>query len=446
MKILMILISLNLLSLKFKNYLMNNLIILNLFYLNLMFLYFNNFINYYWMYIYYYFGFDTLSFSLIILNIWISSLAIISNKKLLNNLKFIQIMMMLMTFLTLTFLSMNFILFYIFFEISLIPIILIIMGWGYQIDRIQASMYMMFYTLFGSLPLLIMIMFMFKMNFSLMMMTLKMNNLLTLNKLFFFLMLNMAFFIKMPMYMIHLWLPKAHVEAPISGSMILAGIMLKMGSYGLYRMILIFPQMFFNFSKFLIFINLMGSLISSLICLNQSDMKIIVAYSSVVHMSIMMASMFTMMNISFKGSILLMIAHGLCSSSMFFIINLMYECFKSRNIFINKNLINIFPSLTLWWFLICSSNFSAPPSLNLFSEIMIFISLIQWNKFLILIISLSSFFSTCYSIFLYSFSQYGKLNYSLFNIKNINCNMYLNLILHWMPLNLLFFKMNLFIF
>nr|QKZ95157.1 NADH dehydrogenase subunit 4 [Habrobracon hebetor] len=449
MKIFFIIMSLQFLSLKNKNYLMNNLIILIFFMLTLMMIFLNNFLNYYWNLIYYNFGFDNLSFSLVLLTFWISALSMISNNKLIKfkNLKFMQLMIILMMMMIYTFSSINMIIFYIFFEISLIPIILIIMGWGFQIDRIQASMYMMFYTLFGSLPLLIFIIFLFYNNYTLMFNILYFNNfLMNYNNLIFYLMLNLAFFIKMPMYFLHVWLPKAHVEAPISGSMILAGVMLKLGSYGIYRTMNIFLNMYLNYGKFMILINLMGSLIGSLICLNCSDMKIIIAYSSVVHMSLMLAGMMTLFNMSFKGSILMMVAHGLCSSGLFYISNLNYERIKSRNIFINKNMMNIFPSLTLWWFLICSSNFSAPFSLNLFSEIFLFNSLIQWNIFLILIIVLISFFSTCYSIFLYAFSQYGKMNFNMYNFNNINCKEYNMMILHWLPLNIIFIDMNIFIF
>nr|YP_010411516.1 NADH dehydrogenase subunit 4 [Euurobracon yokahamae]UJJ81891.1 NADH dehydrogenase subunit 4 [Euurobracon yokahamae] len=444
MKIIFIMLSLNFMLFILKNYLMNKLIIQNIMLLTLFILFFNNFFNYYWI-MYYKFGMDHLSWNLLILNFWIISLSMLSKKKILKNNKFIQIFILLMMLISLTFLSTNLMIFYIFFEMSLIPITLIIMGWGLQIDRIQASMYMLFYTLFGSLPLLIMIIYIFYNKFSLSIMILKMNY-LNLNNLFYFLMINLAFFIKMPMYLTHLWLPKAHVEAPIMGSMILAGTMLKLGSYGLYRLMNIIPYIYINFSKYMILINLLGSLICSLICMNQSDMKIIIAYSSIVHMSIMLAGMMSMSNSSFKGSILMMISHGLCSSCMFFSINLIYERLNSRNMFINKNLINILPSLTLWMFLIFSSNFPAPPSLNLFSEILIFISLIQWNKFLILLISFISFFNTCYSIFIYAYSQYGKMNYSQMNFVNINCKEYLNLMLHWMPLNLIFLKLNMFIF
>nr|QTC30736.1 NADH dehydrogenase subunit 4 [Psyttalia lounsburyi] len=403
-------------------------------------LYFLNifFLNYYWFMINYMFGADYISYSLMLLTMWILNLSIYLNKI---SKKFSYIFIFLLLNILMTFVSLNLMIFYIFFETSLIPIILIIMGWGYQIDRIQASMYMFFYTLFGSLPLLIIILMIYQEKNSLMMNLMNLMN-LKYKTMYFFIFMNMAFIIKMPMYLFHLWLPKAHVEAPISGSMILAGIMLKLGSYGLYRSMMIFPKLMNNFNKMMICICLIGSLISSLICLNQSDLKIIVAYSSVVHMSLMLASMFTLFNMSLKGSLMMMIAHGLCSSSMFYLVNLNYMRLKSRNNMINKNMLNIYPSISLWWFLVYSSNFSAPPSLNLFSEIFLLMGLIQWNLFLMSILILILFFSTCYSIFIYSFSQYGKMNFSMFMMNNIMCKEYLIIILHWLPLNMMFLNMN----
>nr|UHJ18873.1 NADH dehydrogenase subunit 4 [Psyttalia incisi] len=418
---------------KILNFIMFNFMMISTFFylLNIFFL------NYYWLMINYMFGADFISFMLMLLTMWILTLSIYLNK---NSKKFLYIFILLLMNMLMTFNSLNLMMFYIFFETSLIPIILIIMGWGYQIDRIQASMYMLFYTLFGSLPLLIIILLIFQEKNSLMMNILNFMN-FKIKSLFFFIFLNMAFIIKMPMYLFHLWLPKAHVEAPVSGSMILAGIMLKLGSYGIYRTMLMFPTLMMNFNSMMISVSLIGSLISSLICLNQSDLKIIVAYSSIVHMSLMLASMFTLFNMSMKGSLMMMIAHGLCSSGMFYLVNLNYMRLKSRNNLINKNMLNIFPSVSLWWFLICSSNFSAPPSLNLFSEIFLLSSLIQWNNFFMLLLPMILFFSTCYSIFLYSFSQYNKTNFSMFMMNNIKCKEYLIIIMHWLPLNFLFMYM-----
>nr|WCB99537.1 NADH dehydrogenase subunit 4 [Meteorus sp. 2 XHS-2023a] len=398
-------------------------------------------LKYMYMYnLYYLYGFDSINFNLILLSLWIINLAFMSNYKFIFkkfNKNFLSILIILMIILIMCFSTTNLFLFYIFFESSLIPLIMLIMGWGMQIDRIQASMYMLFYTLFGSLPLLILFIYMNMNMYSLSMNFLNLNNIYTLNNLYFFSSMFFAFLIKTPMYIIHLWLPKAHVEAPVSGSMILAGIMLKLGTYGMYRLIPIFNNDSIFFNSYMIPMLLMGSMISSLICLNQNDLKIIVAYSSIVHMNMMVASMFTLSLWSFTGSMWMMISHGLCSSGLFCLVNFLYERSNSRNILINKGVMNLFPAMTLWWFLLCSSNFSAPPSLNLFSEIFLINGLLIWMKFNLMYLIIIMFFGTLFSIYLFSFSQHNYM-FKMIKLKFNNIFEFLIIMLHWIPLNFTF--------
>nr|YP_009512900.1 NADH dehydrogenase subunit 4 [Zele chlorophthalmus]AXK15292.1 NADH dehydrogenase subunit 4 [Zele chlorophthalmus] len=402
---------------------------------------------FYFTKIYYIYGLDNLSFNLILLTMWIMNLSFMSNFKFLlkkfSNM-FITVILLMLMILMVCFLAMNMFMFYIFFEASLIPMMLMIMGWGAYIDRVQASMYMLLYTLFGSLPLLLMLMMLMNKYFSNSFVYFMFYNNDFINKnLFMFIGLFIGFLIKTPMYFTHLWLPKAHVEAPVSGSMILAGIMLKLGCYGIYRLILMFSDMVMNYSYFMVSLMLMGSIFSSIICLTQNDMKIIVAYSSIVHMNMMVASMFTLSFWGMNGGVMLMVSHGLCSSVMFFGVNLMYEYSNTRNILVNKGLINLSPSFTMWWFLICSSNFSAPPSLNLFGEILLINGLMTWLKLNMLPIFMIMLLSTYYSIFLFYSTQHGKI-FNLYNIKSMNSWEYLIIFMHWFPLNCLF--MNLWLF
>nr|YP_010936695.1 NADH dehydrogenase subunit 4 [Apanteles gelechiidivoris]WKW91665.1 NADH dehydrogenase subunit 4 [Apanteles gelechiidivoris]WLN31483.1 NADH dehydrogenase subunit 4 [Apanteles gelechiidivoris] len=447
MKYLMIMFFMNFLSNKNYKVFFNHLILMFLLYMLIMKMNLNNF---FYSNIFFGLSFDFVSFMLIILSFWIIILSNLANLNFLNlnyKIYFIYIMNNMLLLLLLCFFSMNLLFFYIFFESSIIPILLMIFGWGLQIDRLQASMYLLMYTLFGSLPLLFMMMLIYKDMNSLIFMFLNMNlnyNLsYNLTNYFSFIMIILAFLIKMPMYLFHLWLPKAHVEAPVSGSMILAGIMLKLGSYGLIRFIMFMKYIFVNFNFFIINISLMGGIYASMMCLNINDLKIIVAYSSVVHMSLLMASMLTLNYWGYMGSYIMMIAHGLCSSAMFYLVNLNYERIHSRSLMINKGLINILPSLTFWWFMICTINMSAPPSMNLISEIMMFNSLISWSNLMILYLIMLSFFGSCYSIFIFSFSQHGKYNFNLFNFEMINCLEYFNIIFHWLPLNFIILNLNL---
>nr|QTH79129.2 NADH dehydrogenase subunit 4 [Hemathlophorus sp.] len=400
-----------------------------------------------WSHLGYYFGCDLLSFGLIVLSIWICFLMIMASSVIYHFKKFINLflfmILLMLLFLFLTFSVTNFLLFYLFFECSLIPVLFLIMGWGLQLDRIQAGVYLLFYTLFASLPLLLSIIYIFFEKMTLCFLMFFEKKMLMIY-IYMYMYLILAFLVKMPMFLVHLWLPKAHVEASISGSMILAGVMLKLGGYGLLRVFLILLKLSKSMNYIFISIGILGGVYISLICLFQIDLKSLIAYSSVAHMGLMLGGLLTLMQWGICGSFLMMISHGLCSSGMFCLVNIIYERTGSRSILINKGLINFMPSMSLWWFMLCSSNMSAPPSLNLMAEIMLINSMLSWSLVLIIMIMLLSFFSASYTLYLYSFTQHGKLTFSLFSFSQAYLCEYLLLIFHWVPLNFLILQSELF--
>nr|YP_009185952.1 NADH dehydrogenase subunit 4 [Scaphidium quadrimaculatum]ALO70882.1 NADH deshydrogenase subunit 4 [Scaphidium quadrimaculatum] len=413
---------------------------LNLLMISFMIFFFNFSVNYMLNYISFFFGQDLMSYTMVSLSIWICFLMLLSSSKIYNmnnysNL-FVFMVLMLLIFLVLTFLSLNLMLFYLFFEMSLIPTLILIMGWGYQPERIQAGMYLLFYTMFASLPMMISIFFNYK-NFSSLDFFL-MNYLI--DNFWMFIFMSMVFFMKMPMFLVHLWLPKAHVEAPVSGSMILAGIMLKLGGYGLMRLMLIFLSVGTSMNFIFVSISLLGGVIISLICIRQMDMKSLIAYSSVAHMGLVLAGIFTFSYWGMIGALVMMVAHGLCSSGMFILANISYERMSSRSLYLNKGLLTLMPSMTLCWFLFCSSNMAAPPSLNLLGEVMLINSLVSWSMISMIFLFLISFFSAVYSLYIYSFSQHGKIYLGLYSFSMGYIYEYLSLFLHWIPLNLLILK------
>uniref|UniRef100_UPI00315DE9B4 NADH dehydrogenase subunit 4 n=1 Tax=Sinobirma bouyeri TaxID=1236722 RepID=UPI00315DE9B4 len=386
----------------------------------------------------YYFSCDVVSYGLILLSIWICGLMVMASENLLKlnfyyNFFLLNIIFLLIM-LYLTFSVMNLFMFYLFFEGSLIPTLLLIIGWGYQPERVQAGMYLLFYTLFASLPLFMGIFYVFLDMNSFMIYFLKFNN---MNYYLLYFSMVIAFLVKMPMYFVHLWLPKAHVEAPVSGSMILAGIMLKLGGYGLLRVMIFLQKINLKLNYIWVSVSLIGGFYISLKCFCQVDIKSLIAYSSVAHMSIVISGIMVMNYWGASGAYVLMIGHGLCSSGMFCLANISYERLNSRSMYMNKGLMNFMPSMGLWWFLILSSNMAAPPSLNLVGEISLINSLMSWSYFSMLLLMLISFFSAGYSLYLFSFTQHGKFFQGVYSFYVGVSREYLMLFLHWFPLNLL---------
>nr|YP_009939383.1 NADH dehydrogenase subunit 4 [Crenidorsum turpiniae]QNV48537.1 NADH dehydrogenase subunit 4 [Crenidorsum turpiniae] len=345
---------------------------------------------------------DFLSFWMTNLTIWI--MMIISMIKINNMKMMVKINSTLIMVLMMTFFNWSFMLFFILFEVSMVMIVVIVMSWGYQPERIEATMFMIILTSMFTLPF-----------FSSLMHNFKKLNFWTLNELstWDFLSFMFIFMVKMPVYFIHIWLPKVHVESPVQGSMILASIMLKLGCFGMIRMTKMATKMMTKYEFMILSFALWTTLILSLACNIQSDLKSVVAYSSVVHMSITLVSITLAKSKGILASVIIMVGHGACSSAMFFMCNQAYKISKSRSMMMNKGILVSMPTASTAWFFLCMSNAPMPPSINIVGELLAFKAAISWSSTMMVLVFLIMLFSSCFSITVFCVMAHGKFSMNM---------------------------------
>jgi len=387
---------------------------------------------------------DQTSVIMIILSILITSIIILARTKVIytnaSPKKFLILSLLLLLALIRCFSTSSIMSFYICFEATLVPTLLIILFWGYQPERIQAGIYIIIYTICASLPILLIL--------SSIIISSKISKLYifsifnvhpSIRSRSLWLLLILGFLVKLPIFSTHLWLPKAHVEAPIAGSIILAAVLLKLGGYGLIRIISIIP---FNIipNKFLISLSLYGAMLTSLICIRQPDIKSLIAYSSIGHMGIILAGMLSYTIWGISAALIIIVAHGLGSSALFIIANLSYSITHTRSVYLTKGIISICPTLAIWWFLFLSVNIAAPPSLNLLSEIILITSISRISSILILVLAILRFFTGAYSLHLFAVTQHGQSLNILNATKSYSISDILLLTLHLTPIILLISK------
>nr|YP_009469100.1 NADH dehydrogenase subunit 4 [Armillifer grandis]AVC55714.1 NADH dehydrogenase subunit 4 [Armillifer grandis] len=332
--------------------------------------------------------FDYVSWFLIVMSCLLFFLMIQSSYEY-GSVLFVKVVVFMMGFVVLSFLVMDFIVFYVFFEASMLPMVVILAGWGYQLERLSASVYMMMYTVFSSLILLVSLSM--SGGWGMKMVDLKVG---LGGYVIGFL---VVFLVKLPMYGLHVWLPKAHLEASPSGSMILAGVLLKLGGYGLYRVMVYGGEL--SVDGILSVMGLLGGVMSGGLCLRQVDVKKLMAYSSLSHMCFVIMGYSSGSFISGYGMVVVMVAHGFSSSGLFFLSGIMYKLVGSRSIYMVGFYGSLFVGLIAF---LCVFNAAVPPTMGMFGELMIYLGISGYVGGLMWGLGLVSFLIGAYSICLYS--------------------------------------------
>lgn len=308
--------------------------------------------------------------------------------------------------LIITFLVKSRLRFYILFEFSLLPIIFIVLVWGYQPERLRATYALALYTITASFPLLLWVLILSGEGPARFRLWPSLVRSLSVGQSVTNLIICLRFLVKLPMFAVHLWLPKAHVEAPVFASIILAALLLKLGGYGLWRLNPL--SLINNFRWWIQIIALIGGGLISILCTRQTDIKVIIAYSSVAHIRFVVTAYISQTRTGIFAALALMVAHGISSSAIFMGANIIYLTRNTRRILFSHGYLNILPIFTLFWFFLCLINIATPPTVNFLAEVLAIITTYALNWTIAIPIALLRFFSAVYTLILYACTQQGQ--------------------------------------
>ena len=373
---------------------------------------------------YYHVGVDGISLFMILLSTFLTPFCILASWE---NIKtrikeYMIAFLFLETVMIGMFCSIDILLFYVFFEAVLIPMFLIIGIWGGE-RRIYASFKFFLYTLLGSVLMLIAIIFIYQKTNSMNINFLQGNYFFSKKvQIYLWLAFFASFAVKIPMWPFHTWLPDAHVEAPTAGSVILAGVLLKMGGYGFIRFSLgILPEASAFFMPLVIILSSIAIVYTSLVALAQEDIKKLIAYSSVAHMGIVTIGIFIVNQQGLEGAMIQMISHGIVSAALFLCVGVIYDRMHTRNINFYGGLVNKMPKYSVVFMLFVLASIGLPGTSGFIGEFLVILGAFQKNSFIALFAALGIILGAIYMLYLYKKIIFGTLeNEKLKEILDLN--------------------------
>lgn len=329
--------------------------------------------------------------------------------------------LILETFMIGMFCALDLFVFYIFFEAVLIPMFIIIGVWGGP-RRVYAAFKLFLYTLLGSVLMLVAMMAMYFDAGTTDMVQLMNHRFPVSMQPWLWLAFFASFAVKVPMWPVHTWLPDAHVEAPTAGSVILAGVLLKFGGYGFLRFSLpMFPDATIQFATLIFTLSIIAVIYTSLVALAQTDMKKLIAYSSIAHMGFVTAGTFTLTTQGIEGAIYQMLSHGVVSAALFLIVGVVYDRIHSREISDYGGLVYRMPAYSLVFMLFMLASVGLPGTGGFVGEILVLVGLFQVNPWLAAFAATGVILSAAYMLFLYRRIIFGQLTKeNLMKIKDLN--------------------------